>query len=267
MLGLRLNALRMHGMRALSTSAVVSKIMPFTMPAMSPTMEIGNIVEWKVKEGGTFNAGDLLLSIETDKATIDVEAQDDGVMGKIIYQNGATDIPVNKTIALLAEEGDDISNLEVPKEEEAPQPEPPKKEEAKEEPPKSEPKEEGPVKNDFTRPLFPSVARLIEEYHISDAESKIKATGPHGMLTKGDVLAFLGKARSPFGTSSPEPTTPTKMGGQQPAKESKEQKRAEPLSGAQISAQIITGLERMSARKASVPVDGSWDAIMASYGN
>ena len=266
MLGLKLNPLRMQCMRALSTSAVVSKVMPFTMPAMSPTMEVGNIVEWKVKEGGAFNAGDLLLSIETDKATIDVEAQDDGIMGKIIYQNGATDIPVNKTIALLAEEGDDISNLEVPKEE-SPQPEPSKKEETKEEPSKPEPKEEGPVQNNFTRPLFPSVARLIEEYHISDAESKIKATGPHGMLTKGDILAFLGKARSPFGTASLEPTTPTKMGGQQPAKESKEQKRTEALSGAQISAQIIAGLERMSARRVSAPVDGSWDAIMASYGN
>lgn len=55
----------------------------FTMPAMSPTMTEGNIAAWKVKEGDSFSAGDLLLEIETDKAQMDVEAQEDGVMAKI----------------------------------------------------------------------------------------------------------------------------------------------------------------------------------------
>lgn len=55
----------------------------FTMPAMSPTMTEGNIATWKVREGDSFSAGDLLLEIETDKAQMDVEAQEDGIMAKI----------------------------------------------------------------------------------------------------------------------------------------------------------------------------------------
>lgn len=59
----------------------------FTMPALSPTMTEGNITSWKVKEGDSFVAGDVLLEVETDKATMDVEAQDDGIMAKIMVCN------------------------------------------------------------------------------------------------------------------------------------------------------------------------------------
>ena len=64
-----------------TTNAVLSK---FQMPAMSPTMTEGGIASWKMKEGDTFTTGDVLVEIETDKATIDVEAQDDGILAKII---------------------------------------------------------------------------------------------------------------------------------------------------------------------------------------
>ncbi|KWU43131.1 single hybrid motif-containing protein, partial [Rhodotorula sp. JG-1b] len=89
----------------------------FLMPAMSPTMTEGSISEWKVKEGEPFASGDVLLSVETDKAAIDVEAQDDGIMGKILVGNGAAGVPVGKLIAVLAEEGDDLSKIEIPSEE------------------------------------------------------------------------------------------------------------------------------------------------------
>jgi pyruvate dehydrogenase E2 component (dihydrolipoamide acetyltransferase) len=69
---------------ALRTSAPASALSKFQMPAMSPTMTEGGIAQWKMKEGDTFTAGDVLVEIETDKATIDVEAQDDGVLAKII---------------------------------------------------------------------------------------------------------------------------------------------------------------------------------------
>ena len=68
----------------LRTTAPVSALTKFQMPAMSPTMTEGGIAGWKKQEGDTFTAGDVLVEIETDKATIDVEAQDDGVMAKII---------------------------------------------------------------------------------------------------------------------------------------------------------------------------------------
>jgi pyruvate/2-oxoglutarate dehydrogenase complex dihydrolipoamide acyltransferase (E2) component len=84
------------------------------MPAMSPTMTEGGIANWKKNEGDAFTAGDVLLEIETDKATIDVEAQDDGIMGKILVKAGENKVPVGQVIAVLAEEGDDLANIEVP---------------------------------------------------------------------------------------------------------------------------------------------------------
>lgn len=77
-------------------------------------MTEGGIANWKKAEGETFTAGDILLEIETDKATIDVEAQDDGIMGKILVQAGENKVPVGQVIAILAEEGDDIASIEVP---------------------------------------------------------------------------------------------------------------------------------------------------------
>ena len=71
---------------ALHASAARSELSKFQMPAMSPTMTEGGIASWKLKEGDTFTTGDVLVEIETDKATIDVEAQDDGVLAKIIVR-------------------------------------------------------------------------------------------------------------------------------------------------------------------------------------
>ncbi len=115
-------------------------------------------------------------------------------------------------IALLAEEGDDISNIEVPengpesfesatasKQEQAPSP------------PQSAPTPaltpKATHRVSHSRPLFPSVARLLHEHSVQDPE-KIKGTGVRGMLTKGDVLAFLGKASSPTGTFKPAQPRP-----------------------------------------------------------
>lgn len=77
-------------------------------------MTEGNIANWRLKEGDTFTAGDVLLEIETDKATMDVEAQDDGVLFKIMHGEGAKGVKVGERIAVTAEEGDDLSNLDVP---------------------------------------------------------------------------------------------------------------------------------------------------------
>ncbi|KAK4995712.1 pyridoxine biosynthesis protein [Elasticomyces elasticus] len=88
----------------------------FTMPALSPTMTEGNIAKWNVKEGDSFSAGDVLLEIETDKATMDVEAQDDGVLFKIFSSDGSKSVPVGSRIAVMAEPGDDLASLSVPPE-------------------------------------------------------------------------------------------------------------------------------------------------------
>ena len=79
------------------------------MPALSPTMETGTISEWKVKEGEAFAAGDSLAEIETDKASIDFEAQDDGVVAKILVDAGTADITVGKPIMVTIEEEEDVA--------------------------------------------------------------------------------------------------------------------------------------------------------------
>ncbi len=77
------------------------------MPALSPTMEKGNLAKWLKKEGEAVKTGDVIAEIETDKATMEYEAVDDGVMAKIVVPEGATDVPVNQLIAVMAQEGED----------------------------------------------------------------------------------------------------------------------------------------------------------------
>ncbi len=81
-----------------------------TMPALSPTMTEGNLARWMVKEGDQIRAGDVIAEIETDKATMEVEAVDDGVMGRIVVPEGAEGIAVNATIAMLLGEGEDADD-------------------------------------------------------------------------------------------------------------------------------------------------------------
>src|SRR6201997_1253757 len=76
------------------------------MPALSPTMEKGNLSRWLKKEGDTIKSGDVLAEIETDKATMEVEAVDEGVLAKIMVPDGAQDVPVNEIIGLIAGEGE-----------------------------------------------------------------------------------------------------------------------------------------------------------------
>src|SRR5215472_11093696 len=78
------------------------------IPALSPTMEKGNLAKWLKKEGESVKAGDVIAEIETDKATMEVEAADEGVLAKIVVPEGTTDVPVNQLIAVLAGEGEDV---------------------------------------------------------------------------------------------------------------------------------------------------------------
>jgi len=78
------------------------------MPALSPTMEKGNLAKWLRKEGEAVKTGDVIAEIETDKATMEYEAVDDGVMAKIVVPEGTNDVPVNQLIAVLAQEGEDV---------------------------------------------------------------------------------------------------------------------------------------------------------------
>ncbi len=78
------------------------------MPALSPTMEKGNLAKWLKKEGDPVKTGDVIAEIETDKATMEYEAVDDGVMAKIVVPEGTADVAVNQLIAVMAQEGEDV---------------------------------------------------------------------------------------------------------------------------------------------------------------
>src|SRR5437899_12852556 len=81
------------------------------MPALSPTMTEGNLAKWHKKEGDKVKSGDVLAEIETDKATMEVEAVDEGTLGKVVVPEGAQGVKVNAVIALLLEEGEDATAL------------------------------------------------------------------------------------------------------------------------------------------------------------
>ena len=85
------------------------------MPALSPTMEEGTLAKWLVKEGDSVKSGDLLAEIETDKATMEFEAVDEGTIAKILIAEGTDEVKVGTVIALIAEEGEDASAASAPK--------------------------------------------------------------------------------------------------------------------------------------------------------
>jgi Biotin-requiring enzyme len=86
----------------------VHSLLPF--PALSPTMEFGTIAKWEIQEGEAFSAGSVLCSIETDKATMDFESQDDGILAKILKQgSNAVDLPIGSPIAVVVEDTADVA--------------------------------------------------------------------------------------------------------------------------------------------------------------
>ena len=86
---------------------------PILMPALSPTMEEGTLAKWNVKEGDNVSSGDIIAEIETDKATMEVEAVDEGVVGKILVSEGAEGVKVNALIAVLLDEGENMDGVDL----------------------------------------------------------------------------------------------------------------------------------------------------------
>src|SRR5215813_1736698 len=94
------------------------------MPALSPTMEEGKLAKWLVKEGQPIKAGDIIAEIETDKATMEVEASDEGKLGKILVAEGTEGVKVNTPIAVLLAEGESAGSAPAPKAQPSPKPQP-----------------------------------------------------------------------------------------------------------------------------------------------
>ncbi|WP_306130591.1 pyruvate dehydrogenase complex dihydrolipoamide acetyltransferase [Roseovarius sp. MMSF_3350] len=180
------------------------------MPALSPTMEEGTLAKWLVKEGDTVNSGDLLAEIETDKATMEFEAVDEGTIGKILIEEGTEGVKVNTAIAVLLEEGesaDDIGDVSTSggsgggddKAEAKAKDDAPKKDaEAKQEKPESgdvTPAPAAPTK-DGERIFASPLARRIAKQKGIDLTS-LKGSGPHGRIVKADVESAKPGAAKP----------------------------------------------------------------------
>lgn len=185
---------------------------------------------------------------------------------RIQAQNGTKNVPVGKIIALLAEEGDDISNLQPPVEETKPES---ARQSAPSKPatPKSEPVPGPPTSTpshshkhyEHSRPLFPSVLRLLQENNVGSVD-KIKGTGVRGMLTKGDILAHLGLASGPTGTFK------EKHGlDEHKAKPAQKSEKAEPsLDGPAIRRLIVSNMLAASVRARSGPGDAFFYVLINS---
>jgi pyruvate dehydrogenase E2 component (dihydrolipoamide acetyltransferase) len=159
------------------------------MPALSPTMEEGGLTKWHVKVGDKIEPGQVIAEIETDKATMEVEAVDDGEIAEILVPEGTEGVKVNTPIARLKGDG----AAPAPRPAEAPKAEAPKAEPAKAEAPKAEvPKpapapQAAPAKADGGQRIFASpLARRLAQQAGVDLKA-IKGTGPHGRIVKSDV--------------------------------------------------------------------------------
>ncbi|MER9139900.1 pyruvate dehydrogenase complex dihydrolipoamide acetyltransferase [Mesorhizobium sp. M0830] len=190
-----------------------------TMPALSPTMEEGNLSKWLVKEGDKVSPGDVIAEIETDKATMEVEAVDEGTVAKLVVPAGTEGVKVNALIAVLAAEGEDAAaaakngGAAEPAKAEAPKAEAPKAEAPKAETPKAEPAatapkaESAPVANGHAtgeRTFASPLARRIARDAGVDV-SAVTGTGPHGRVVKADVDAAIagGGAKAPAAKAAP----------------------------------------------------------------
>jgi pyruvate dehydrogenase E2 component (dihydrolipoamide acetyltransferase) len=176
------------------------------MPALSPTMEEGNLAKWCVKEGDTVESGDVIAEIETDKATMEVEAVDEGVIGKILVAEGTEGVKVNELIALLLEEGEDESALEGAATA-APAPAAaPAAEESAPAASAAAPAPAAPVAASGDRVFSSPLARRIAAQEGLDI-SAISGSGPHGRVVKRDVEAAAkagtGKAEAPKAADKP----------------------------------------------------------------
>ncbi len=179
------------------------------MPALSPTMEEGTLAKWLVNEGDRVESGDLLAEIETDKATMEFEAVDEGIVGKLLVAEGTEGVKVNTPIAVLLEEGesaDDIANAPAAPSTPAPA-DPASQPAAQPAAAPATPAPAAPQASDGKRIFASPLARRIAADKGLDL-AQIKGSGPHGRIVKADVLAA---------TAQPAPTAAATAAAATPA--------------------------------------------------
>ena len=177
------------------------------MPALSPTMEKGNLAKWLKKEGDTVKSGDVIAEIETDKATMEVEAVDEGILAKIVVPEGTADVPVNQLIALIAGEGEDPKSVTAPAAGGSAAPAPAPKAETAPAAPAAAPQPQAAAAPSAAAPApaakpngagqaagnrvfaSPLAKRVAKEGGIDIAS--VKGSGPHGRIVEKDVRSAI----------------------------------------------------------------------------
>ena len=183
---------------------------PIKMPALSPTMEEGTLARWLVKEGDTVSSGDIMAEIETDKATMEFEAVDEGVIAKIEVPEGTENVKVGTVIAILAEEDEDVGDAAAASADEGASE--PKAEEPKDAAPAAAPApapSPAPApKAEGDRIIASPLAKRIAEQKGIDL-SGVTGSGPNGRIVKADVEgAKPGAAPSMAASAAPAPSAP-----------------------------------------------------------
>jgi pyruvate dehydrogenase E2 component (dihydrolipoamide acetyltransferase) len=185
------------------------------MPALSPTMTEGKLSKWLKKEGDAVKSGDLIAEIETDKATMEMEAVDEGVLGKILVPAGTEKVQVNQPIAVLLGEDEKLSdapaaNSAAPAPQAPPQPAAPPQPPAQTAAPQAAPPKPAPAQSAPPAPsqargarIFasPLARRIAAESHLDLA--KMTGSGPHGRIVKADVEKAAAGGGAPAAPAQP----------------------------------------------------------------
>jgi pyruvate dehydrogenase E2 component (dihydrolipoyllysine-residue acetyltransferase) len=277
--------------------------MPILMPQLSPTMEEGTLVKWHVKEGDAIRSGDVVAEVETDKATMEVEAAEDGVIGKLLHPEGTEHVPVNHPIALLMTEDEVASSFETrpaaaPQDEEA-RPHPEEGARA--------PVSKGEAPDNSAEQVLNQIAAQIRQNDRNGHESRIFASplarrlagefgldltslngsGPHGRIVKKDVELAARASLRPTGPSEGAETEPATEEKRKPRPQELVRREAAPeargLADSQVLALYESGsyeivphdtmrrfiAERLTLSKQTIPhfylaIDCQLDALLAA---
>ncbi len=234
------------------------------MPALSPTMTEGKLAKWLKKEGDTVSSGDVVAEIETDKATMEVEAVDEGVLGRILVAEGTEGVAVNTPIAILLAEGEtagDMQAVPAPKTESKPAASPPKAAVVAPAPQAPAPQAPAPQALAPARPaatteggrmfVSPLAKRMAEQASLDLAS--VRGSGPGGRIVKSDIEAAL------RGGAKPAVAAPVAIAAAAPpVVSSAVPAAAMPVAGAGYREQANTSMrkviaQRLSEAKRSIP--------------
>lgn len=227
------------------------------MPALSPTMTEGTLAKWHVKEGDEIASGDVIAEIETDKATMEVEAVEEGRVGKLLVSEGTEGVPVNETIAILLEEGEDSSAIETaaaapakgngaetPAASPAPAAAP-----APAVSPAPAPAPPAPSSNGARVFASPLARRMAAQAGLDI--TALKGSGPHGRIVKADIDAALAGGKPAAAAAAPAPAAAPAQAAAAPAPSGPGARQMADLLGMSYRLEPLSSMRKVIASRLS----------------